>query len=104
MKNLGKLMKQAQQVQARMAEMQAQLAERRIEASAGGGMVTVVMSGAHEIVSVSIDPEVVDREDVEMLEDLVAAAVNEARRRVDEMVRDEMAQLTGGMPLPGLFT
>ncbi|HER43868.1 MAG TPA: YbaB/EbfC family nucleoid-associated protein, partial [Candidatus Eisenbacteria bacterium] len=91
-------------VQARMAEMQAQLAERRIEASAGGGMVTVVMSGAHEIVSVSIDPEVVDREDVEMLEDLVAAAVNEARRRVDEMVRDEMAQLTGGMPLPGLFT
>lgn len=103
MKNLGKLMKQAQQMQTRMAEMQAQLAEKRIEASAGGGMVTVVMSGAHEVVSVAIDPEVVDREDVEMLEDLVAAAVNEARRQVDEMVREEMGQLTGGMPIPGLF-
>ena len=103
MKNLGKLMKQAQQMQTRMAEMQAQLAEKRIEASAGGGMVTVVMSGAHEVVSVAIDPEVVDREDVEMLEDLVAAAVNEARRQVDEMVREEMGRLTGGMPIPGLF-
>ena len=103
MKNLGKLMKQAQQMQAKMAEMQAGLAERRIEASAGGGMVTVVMSGAHEVVSVAIDPEVVDRDDVEMLEDLVAAAVNEARHQVDEMVREEMGKLTGGMPMPGLF-
>ena len=103
MKDLGKLLKQAQQVQAKMAEMQARLAERTVEASAGGGMVKIVMNGRHEVLSVTIDPEVVDPSDVEMLEDLVAAAVNEARGRVDEMVRDEMSSLTGGLPMPGLF-
>lgn len=103
MKDLGKLLKQAQQVQAKMAEMQERLAERTVEASAGGGMVKIVMNGRHEVLSVTIDPEVVDPSDVEMLEDLVAAAVNEARGRVDEMVRDEMSSLTGGLPMPGLF-
>jgi hypothetical protein len=103
MKDLGKLMKQAQQVQERLAEMQARLAERTIEASSGGGMVAVVMNGKHEIVSLKIDPEVVNPADVEMLEDLVVAALNEARGRVDEMIRTEMSQLTGGMPMPGLF-
>jgi hypothetical protein len=103
MKDLGKLMKQAQQVQERLAEMQARLAERTIEASSGGGMVAVVMNGKHEIVSLKIDPEVVNPADVEMLEDLVVAALNEARGRVDEMIRNEMSQLTGGMPMPGLF-
>jgi hypothetical protein len=102
-KDLGKLLKQAQQVQAKMAEMQERLAERTVEASAGGGMVKIVMNGRHEVLSVTIDPEVVDPSDVEMLEDLVAAAVNEARGRVDEMVRDEMSSLTGGLPMPGLF-
>ena len=103
MKDMGKLLKQAQQMQAKMAQMQAELAEKSVEASAGGGMVKVVMNGRHEVVSVSIDPEVVDPQDVEMLEDLVAAAVTEAANRIEEMVRDEMSSITGGMPLPGMF-
>ena len=103
MKDMGKLLKQAQQMQAKMAQMQAELAEKSVEASAGGGMVKVVMNGRHEVVSVTIDPEVVDPQDVEMLEDLVAAAVTEATNRVEEMVRDEMSSITGGMPLPGMF-
>lgn len=103
MKDFGKLLKQAQQVQAKMAEIQAKLAEKTIEASAGGGMVKVVMNGRHEIVTISIDPEVVDPSDVEMLEELVVAAVNEARSRVDEMVKAEMSTLTGGLSIPGLF-
>jgi DNA-binding YbaB/EbfC family protein len=103
MKDLGKLMKQAQQVQERLAEMQARLAEKTVEASAGGGMVTVVMNGKHEVVSVKIDPEVVNPSDVEMLEELIIAALNEARTRVDELIRTEMSSLTGGLPIPGLF-
>lgn len=103
MKDFGKLLKQAQQVQAKMAEMQERLAEKTVEASAGGGMVKVAMNGRHEVISVTIDPEVVDPSDVEMLEDLVAAAVNEARSRIDEMIREEMNSLTGGLPMPGLF-
>ncbi len=103
MKDIGKLLKQAQQMQTKMAQMQAELAEKSVEASAGGGMVKVVMNGKHEIVSVTIDPEVVDPQDVEMLEDLVAAAVTEAANRVEEMVRDQMSSITGGMPLPGMF-
>jgi DNA-binding YbaB/EbfC family protein len=104
MKDFGKLLKQAQQVQAKMAEMQAVLAERTVEATSGGGMVKVVMNGRHEIVSMDIDPEVVDPEDVEMLEDLVIAAVNEVRSKVEEMIKAEMSTITGGLPLPGLFT
>ncbi|MCK4538014.1 MAG: YbaB/EbfC family nucleoid-associated protein [Candidatus Krumholzibacteria bacterium] len=103
MKDIGKLLKQAQQMQTKMAEMQAKLAEKTVESSAGGGMVKIVMNGQHEILSVNIDPEVVDPADVEMLEELVAAAVNEARSKVDEMVKDEMSSLTGGLPIPGLF-
>lgn len=103
MKDLGKLLKQAQQVQAKMAEMQERLAEKTVEASAGGGMVRIVMNGRHEVISISIDPEVVDPSDVEMLEDLVVAAVNEARGRVDAMIKEEMSALTGGLPMPGLF-
>jgi DNA-binding YbaB/EbfC family protein len=103
MKDIGKLLKQAQQMQAKMAQVQAELAEKSVEASAGGGMVKVVMNGRHEVVSVTIDPEVVDPQDIEMLEDLVAAAVTEAANRVEEMVRDEMSSITGGIPLPGMF-
>ncbi|MBN2072007.1 MAG: YbaB/EbfC family nucleoid-associated protein [Candidatus Krumholzibacteriota bacterium] len=103
MKDIGKLLKQAQQVQTKMAEMQARLGEETIESSAGGGMVKVTMNGRHEIVSVTIDPEVVDPSDVEMLEDLIVAAVNEAKSRIDDMISKEMSSLTGGMPLPGLF-
>jgi len=103
MKNMGKMLKQMQQVQQKMAEMQEELSRETIETTAGGGMVKVVMNGGHEIVSVKIDPEVVDPEDVEMLEELVAAAVNEARNQVDDMVRERMSSLTGGMNIPGLF-
>ncbi len=103
MKNFGKLLRQAQQFQAKMAEMQEMLAGRTVEASAGGGMVTVVMSGKHEVLSLTIDPEVIDPSDVEMLEDLIIAAVNEARSKVDEMIKTEMSSLTGGLPIPGLF-
>ncbi|MCU0638588.1 MAG: YbaB/EbfC family nucleoid-associated protein [Candidatus Krumholzibacteria bacterium] len=103
MKEIGKLLKQAQQMQEKMAEMQQRLAEKTIESSAGGGMVKVTMNGRHEVISLKIDPEVVDPADVEMLEDLVIAAVNEARSRIDEMIRAEMSSLTGGISMPGLF-
>ena len=86
-----------------MAEMQAKLAEKIVESSAGGGMVKVTMNGQHEIVTIKIDPEVVDSSDIEMLEDLIIAAVNEAKSQVDDMIAKDMSSLTGGMPLPGLF-
>lgn len=91
--NIQQMMKQAQQMQERL---QQQMAELKVEASAGGGMVTVVVNGAKQIQSVKIDPEVVSKEDVEMLQDLILAAVNDAQRKVDE----EMAQKMGGM-IPG---
>jgi DNA-binding YbaB/EbfC family protein len=103
MKDLGKLLKQAQQVQERLAEMQAKLGEKTVEASAGGGMVKVVMNGRHEVVSVKIEPEVVNPSDVEMLEDLVVAALGEAHSKIDEMIKHEMSSLTGGLPIPGMF-
>ena len=91
--NIQQMMKQAQQMQERL---QQQMAELKVEASAGGGMVTVVVSGSKQIQSLKIDPEVVSKEDVEMLQDLIVAAVNDAQRKVDE----EMAQKMGGM-MPG---
>ncbi len=103
MKDIGKLLKQAQQVQTKMAELQAKLAEKTVESSAGGGMVKVTMTGQHEIVHVKIDPEVVDSSDIEMLEDLIIAAVNEAKSQVDDMIAKDMSSLTGGMPMPGIF-
>lgn len=103
MKNLDKIMKQAQAMQQKMAQMQEELGDRELEASSGGGMVTVRVNGKQEILSVKIDPEVVDSEDVEMLEDLVAAAVNEAMGKAREMLREEMGALTGGLRIPGLM-
>jgi hypothetical protein len=103
MKDMGKLLKQAQMMQERLAEMQARLAEKTVEASSGGGMVKAVMNGKHEVVSLKIEPEVVNPADVEMLEDLIVAALSEARTRVDDMIRNEMSSLTGGLPIPGLF-
>jgi len=96
------MMKQIQQMQAKMEEMQAKLEEAEIEASAGGGMVTVVMNGKHNIKSVTIDPEVVDPEDVEMLQDLILAAVNQANEKVQEIQSEQMSGLTGGMNIPGM--
>jgi len=102
MGGLGDMMKQVQKMQAKMAEVQAQLEQAQVEGSAGGGMVRVVANGKHELVSIAIDPEVVDKNDVEMLQDLVIAAVNAARQKVQEMQAEQMSQLTGGMKIPGL--
>lgn len=107
MRNLNKLMKQAQEMQAKMAALSEEVGEREVTASSGGGMVEVVANGRHELKSIHIKPEVVDPEDVDMLEDLVLAAVNEARRQADEMMKTEMEKATGGLggglDVPGLF-
>ena len=102
MKNLGSIMKQAQKMQAQIAKIQEELALKTVEASAGGGIVSVVANGKQEIVSLKIEPEVVDPQDVEMLQDLVVAAVNEALRKAQEMVAEEMRKVTGGLQIPGL--
>jgi DNA-binding YbaB/EbfC family protein len=102
MPNMGQLLKQAQKFQARMAELQEELNQRTVEASAGGGMVTAVANGKQEVLSIAIDPEVVDPTDVEMLQDLILAAVNDALNRAKEMTNEEMGKLTKGMNIPGL--
>lgn len=102
MKDIGSIMKQAQKIQAQIAKVQEELAQKTIEASAGGGMVTVVVSGKQEVVSIKIEPEVVDAKDMEMLQDLVVAAINEALRKSQEMVSEEMRKITGGLNIPGL--
>jgi DNA-binding YbaB/EbfC family protein len=104
--NLGNLMKQAQQFQTRLAKLQEELAERTVEATAGGGMVSVVANGRQEILSVRIDPEVIASDDVEMLQDLILAAVNDALTKAKTMMNEEMGRLTQGLNLPnipGLF-
>ena len=103
MKNMNKLMKQAQQLQTKMSQLQEELAEKTIEATAGGGMVRVVANGKQQIVSMQIEKEVVDPEDVEMLQDLIVAAVNDALSRSQAMVNEEMSKITGGMNIPGLM-
>ncbi len=103
MKNITQMMKQAQKLQAKMMEMQAELGNRTVSAQAGGGMVEAVVNGRQELVTLRIDPEVVVADDVEMLQDLITAAVNEALNRSREMMAQEMSKLTGGMQLPGLF-
>ncbi len=97
--NIKQLMKQAQQMQ---EQMQQKMASLKVEGSAGGGMVTVEMSGSKEVLSVKIEKEAVDPEDVEMLQDLITAAVNEAGRKVDEAMQDQLGGLSGGMKIPGL--
>jgi DNA-binding YbaB/EbfC family protein len=101
-KMLGNIMKEAQKLQAEMARMQEEAKSKTVEATAGGGMVTVVANGGGELVSIKIEKEVVDPEDIEMLQDLIMAAANEALRRAQEMVNGEMAKLTGGLQVPGL--
>ncbi len=103
MKNMKNMMKQAQQLQNKMAKMQEEMAEKTIEASSGGGMIKVVANGKQEILSIHIEKEVVDPEDVEMLQDLILAAVNEALMQSQKMVSEEMSKLTGGMNIPGLM-
>ena len=99
---LNNLMKQAQKMQKRMLEIQEELADQTVEATVGGGMVTAVVNGQQELVSITISPEVVDPDDIEMLEDLVVAVVNEASRQAREMMTEEMSKLTGGIKIPGL--
>jgi len=95
-------MKQAKKLQERMAQLQDQLALKTVEASAGGGMVSVLVNGKHELVSLKIDREVVNPDDPEMLQDLIIAAVNEGVRKAQEMAAAEMAKITGGLSIPGL--
>ena len=100
--NMNNLMKQAQKMQRQMEEAQKELEEKEVTAAAGGGAVEVTVSGKHEITKVKLSPEVVDPDDIEMLEDLVAAAVNATVKQVDETAEAEMGKLTGGMNIPGL--
>ncbi len=102
MKGFGNIMKEAQKLQAQMAAMQEEVGKRKVEATAGGGMVTVEANGKQELTAVKIDPEVVNKEEVQMLEDLVLAAANEALRKSRELVQQELGKLTGGMKIPGL--
>lgn len=102
-KGFGNIIRQAQQLQAKMLKVQEEMANRTVEASAGGGMVTAVANGKQEIVSLKIEKEVVNPEDVEMLQDLIVAAVNAALKKAQEMVAEEMKKLTGGLYIPGIM-
>ncbi len=103
MKNLGQLMKQAQEMQGRVAEMQEKLAETEVTGTAGGGMVTVTVNGRNEAKAVEIDPQLFSAEDVGVLEDLLVAAFNDAKSKVEAHVQEQMKQLTGGIELPPGF-
>jgi len=100
---MAQMMKQAQKLQAKMMKMQEELADKTVDATAGGGMVRVTANGKQQIVSIDIEKEVVDPEDIEMLQDLVMAAVNDALAKSQEMVSGEMGKVTGGMNIPGLM-
>ena len=102
MRNMNNMMKQAQKLQKKMLQAQQDLATKTVEASSGGGMVKVVANGAQKIESIVLEKEVVDPDDVEMLQDLVLAAVNDALKKSQEMISAEMGKLTGGMNIPGL--
>ncbi|MBY0431263.1 MAG: YbaB/EbfC family nucleoid-associated protein [Rhodospirillales bacterium] len=103
MKNIGQIMKQAQQMQAKMAEMQAKMGEVEVAGASGGGMVQITLNGKGDIRKIKIDPSLVTPDDVEVLEDLIMAAFNDAKGKVDSKLQEEMGKLTGGMNLPGGF-
>lgn len=103
MKNLGQMMKQAQQMQARLQEMQDEMEAHEVSGAAGGGMVTVRLSGKFDVRGVTIDPSIIDPADPEMLEDLVAAALNDAKAKIDAYKAEKIAAMTGGLPLPPGF-
>ncbi len=102
-KNMNNVLKQAQKMQAEMERVQTELEDKTVEATAGGGMIEVVANGKKELVSIKINPEVVDPEDIETLEDLVMVAVNEAIKKADDMMTEGMSAVTGGINIPGLF-
>lgn len=103
MRGMNDLLRQAQAMQKKMASLQEELSRKTVEASSGGGMVTVVATGGQDIVSIAIDKAAVDPNDVEMLQDLVLAAVNDALNKAREMQQSEMSAITGGMKIPGMF-
>ncbi len=103
MQNFGDMMKQARKLQEKMASLQKDLETMTVETTAGGGMVTVVVNGKFELQSLKIDKEVVNPDDIDMLQDLIVAAVNEGIRKAQEMASSEMAKLTGGLKIPGLM-
>ena len=103
--NMGNLMKQAQMLQTKMAKLQEELGEKTVEASSGGGMVSVVVNGRQELLSIKIEKEVINPDDADMLQDLIMAAVNDGLAKAKSMVNDEMSRITGGLslpPIPGL--
>jgi hypothetical protein len=103
MKGMGNMMKQAQKLQSRMLKLQEELADKTVETTAGGGMIKVVANGRTQIVSITMEKEVVDPQDVEMLQDMILAAVNDALAKAQEMVATEMGKITGGFNLPGIL-
>ena len=103
MKGMGKMMKQAQQLQSKMLKLQEEMADKTVETTSGGGMVKVVANGRQQVLSIQIEKEVVDPDDVEMLQDLVLAAINDALIKSQEMATEEMSKLTGGLSIPGLI-
>jgi DNA-binding YbaB/EbfC family protein len=103
-KGLGNMMKQAQQMHAKMQEIQKELADKKVEAESGGGMVKVTANGKGEILSIRIEKEIIKQEEKEVLEDLVLVAINEVLRRSQELNTSEMSKVTGGLKIPGLFT
>ncbi len=103
MKGMGNMLKQAQKLQSKMLKLQEELAEKTVETASGGGMVKVVANGRQQIVSIQIEEEVIDPDDVEMLQDLILAAINDALAKSQEMVSGEMSKLTGGINIPGMM-
>ena len=101
-KGMSGMMKQVQKMQKKMMELQGELEQERVEGTAGGGMITVVANGRQDILEIKIQPDVVDPDDVEMLEDLILAAIHQAQQRAQEMMNKEMGQITGGVQIPGL--
>lgn len=103
MKGMGDIMKKAQKMKEELDRVQKELASREVEASSGGGMVSVTVTGAREVTSIAIDPSVIDPDEREMLQDLILAAVNEAMRKSTEMMQEETSRIMGGLPIPDLF-
>ena len=101
-KGMSGMMKQVQKMQKKMMELQGELEQERVKGSAGGGMITVVANGRQDILEIKIQPDVVNPDDVEMLEDLILAAIHQAQQRAQEMMNKEMGQITGGVQIPGL--
>ena len=101
-KGMGNMLKQAQKLQSKIFKLQDQLADKTVETTVGGGMVKAVANGRQELLSIKLEPEVVDPDDIQMLEDLIVAAVNDALKKAQEMVTEEMTKLTGGFKIPGI--